>query len=79
LPSARWRAGSFIIVSPDPEARREIYTQVQQIFCEDVPILYIQYWDWFVFMNPRIKGLPEEPLLSGSSIYNMAHTFWIEE
>lgn len=67
------------LAEPDPEARREIYTQIQQLFCEDVPILYIQYWDWFVFINPRIKGIPEEPLLSGSSIYNMAHTFWIEE
>lgn len=63
----------------DPEARREIYNDVQRIFTEDVPILYLQYWDWFVFFNPRVKGLPADDVLTGSQIYNMAHTFWIEE
>ncbi len=67
------------LAETDPGARREIYAQVQQLFCEDVPVLYNMFWDWFVFMNPRIKGLPERDLLSGLSIYDLAHTFWIEE
>lgn len=63
----------------DPEKRREIYSEVQRVFTEDVPILYLQYWDWFVFFNPRVKGLPEKDLLSGSQIYNTAYKMWIEQ
>ncbi len=67
------------LAEPDPDKRKAIYKQVQQIFCEDVPILYIQFWDWFVFFTTRVKGLPEEPLLSGSQIYNTAWKMWIDE
>ena len=67
------------LAEPDPEKRKVIYKRVQEIFCEDVPILFIQFWDWFVFFTPRVKGLPEEPLLSGSQIYNTAWKMWIDE
>jgi len=67
------------LAEPDPEKRKVIYKRVQEIFCEDVPILFVQYWDWFVFFTTRVKGLPEEPLLSGSQIYNTAWKMWIEE
>ncbi|MCO5176483.1 MAG: ABC transporter substrate-binding protein [Thermomicrobiales bacterium] len=67
------------LAEPDPEKRKVIYKRVQEIFCEDVPILFVQYWDWFVFFTTRVKGLPEEPLLSGSQVYNMAYKMWIEE
>ena len=66
------------LVETDPAKRREIYNEVQRIFTEDVPILYIQYWDWFTFFSPRVKGLPEE-ILNGTQIYNAANTFWIDE
>ena len=67
------------LAEPDPEKRKVIYKRVQEIFCEDVPILYVQYWDWFTFFTKRVKGLPEEPLLSGSQIYNTAWKMWIDE
>ena len=67
------------LAEPDPEKRKVIYKRVQEIFCEDVPILYVQYWDWFVFFTKRVKGLPEEPLLSGSQVYNTAWKMWIDE
>jgi peptide/nickel transport system substrate-binding protein len=67
------------LAEPDPEARKQYYTRMQQIFAEDVPVLYIQFWDWFTFFTPRVKGVPVEDALSGSQMYNMAHTFWIEE
>ena len=67
------------LAETDPAARQEIYKRIQEIFCEDVPILYLQYWDWFVFFSQRVKGLPEDEVLSGSTLYNMANTFWVEE
>jgi peptide/nickel transport system substrate-binding protein len=62
----------------DPEARREIYSEIQQIVAEEVPFLFIKYWDWFTIFNPRIKGLPEDPL-TADAIYQFAHTYYIEE
>ncbi|MBA2454848.1 MAG: ABC transporter substrate-binding protein, partial [Chloroflexia bacterium] len=62
----------------DPEGRKEIYGEIQQIVAEEVPFLFIKYWDWFTIFNPRVKGLPEEPL-SADPIYQLASGFWIEE
>jgi len=67
------------LAEPDPEKRKEHYTKVQQIFCEDVPILYIQFWDWFNFFSQRVKGLPDGEILAGSQLYNLANVLWIEE
>jgi peptide/nickel transport system substrate-binding protein len=62
----------------DPEVRREIYSEIQQIVAEEVPMLFIKFWDWFTIFNPRIKGLPEDPL-TADAIYQYSHTYWIEE
>jgi peptide/nickel transport system substrate-binding protein len=62
----------------DPEVRREIYSEIQKIVAEEVPFLFIKFWDWFTIFNPRIKGLPEDPL-TADAIYQYAHTYWIEE
>lgn len=66
------------LAETDPEARKEIYSEIQQIVAEEVPFLFIQYWDWFTIFNPRVKGLPEEPL-AADAIYQEAFKFWIEE
>lgn len=55
----------------DPDARREIYSQVQKLVAEDVPFIYVKFWDWFNFFNNRIGNLPED-VLAGSQIYNTA-------
>lgn len=62
----------------DPEARYEIYSEVQKLFAEDVPMLFMMNWDWFNHFNPRIQGLPDE-VLSGSNLYRKLRLFWIEE
>lgn len=62
----------------EPEARREIYSQIQQLVAEEVPFLFIKYWDWFNIFNPRVKGLPVEPL-TGDDIYQWANLYWIDE
>jgi peptide/nickel transport system substrate-binding protein len=62
----------------DPEARREIYSELQKIVAEEVPFLFIKYWDWFNIYSPRIKGIPEG-VLDGDGLYQFVHQMWIEE
>ncbi|CAN5508205.1 hypothetical protein BH23CHL2_BH23CHL2_17640 [soil metagenome] len=66
------------LAETDPEARREIYSQVQKLVAEDVPFIFVKYWDWFNFYNKRVKGLPDSAL-AGSQLYNDAYKMWIEE
>jgi peptide/nickel transport system substrate-binding protein len=44
----------------DPEERRPIYFQIQELFAEDVPCLYLHFDDWMNVFSNRIQGLPEE-------------------
>jgi peptide/nickel transport system substrate-binding protein len=66
------------LAETDPEARREIYSEIQKLFAEDVPMLFIKYWDWYTIFTPSVQGLPDD-ILAGSQIYNMVYTFWLEE
>lgn len=61
----------------DTRKRQQIYNEVQRIFVEEVPVLYIMYWDWFNVFNRRIKGLPTQPQ-DGFLIYRGARRWWIE-
>lgn len=62
----------------DPAKRKEIYSEVQKLVAEDVPFIYMMYWDWFNIFTKRIKGLPETAL-AGSQLYRKAYQWWIEE
>lgn len=67
---------------PDPAVRAEIYSEVQQLFAEDVPCLFIMYWDWFNQWGQRVHGLPSpDEVTAGSNLYrNTAlRQLWIEE
>ncbi len=61
----------------DVKKRQKIYQEVQKLFVEDVPILYIMYWDWFNVFSRRIKGLPVKPA-AAFPIYRNAYKWWIE-
>ena len=61
----------------DVKKRQKIYNEVQRIFVEDVPVLYIMYWDWFNVFSKRIKGLPVKPELA-FEMYRNAYKWWIE-
>lgn len=62
----------------DPQKRKEIYSEVQKLVAEDVPFLYMMFWDWFNIFTKRIKGLPQSAL-NGSALYRKAYQWWIEE
>ncbi len=66
------------LVETDPEARKEIYSELQKLVAEEVPFMFIKYWDWFNIFTPRVKGLPVDPLVAGNQ-YQFLHVMWIEE
>ena len=60
----------------DPAKRKAIYDQIQSIVADDVPFLFMMYWQWFNHYTKRIQGLPKS-VLSGSQMYNKAFQWWI--
>jgi peptide/nickel transport system substrate-binding protein len=66
------------LAETDPDARKAIYSELQKIVAEEVPFLFIKYWDWFNIFSPRTKGLPVDPLVSGNQ-YQFLHRMWLEE
>jgi peptide/nickel transport system substrate-binding protein len=66
------------VLELDPEARRDIYNQIQAIVAEDVPFLYFLHPRGFSFFSNKIKGLPDT-VLSSDNIYLNSHKLWKEE
>ena len=66
------------LTETDPDARREIYSELQKIVAEEVPFLFIKFWDWFNIFSPRTQGLPEDPLVAGNQ-YQFLHQMWLSE
>jgi peptide/nickel transport system substrate-binding protein len=62
----------------DLTKRPAYYQEIQAIVAEEVPFLFMMYWDLYNLFRNRVKGLPESAL-SGDPIYAKAYQFWIEE
>ncbi len=62
----------------DTEKRRLIYWEVQEIVAEEVPFLFMTYWDWFNSWCISVQGLPETALAS-SWIFQDLHKLWFED
>lgn len=43
----------------DPANRKPIYDRVQELFAEEVPVLYLQFDTWMLPFATRVEGLPE--------------------
>lgn len=43
----------------DPEKRKPFYDRIQEIFVEEVPVLYLQYDTWMLPFATRVEGLPD--------------------
>ncbi len=43
----------------DPAKRKPIYERIQEIFVEEVPVLYLQYDTWLLPFATRVQGLPD--------------------
>lgn len=62
----------------DPELRKPIYHEIQQIVVEEVPMLYLQWDIWYNVFTGRVKGLPEEANDAFSIYYNGLYKFWLD-
>ncbi len=63
-----------------PEKRREIYSDLQKLVAEEVPFLFVSFWDTVSLFNTRIKGLPPTPVANPTALYwTNCHKYWIEE
>jgi peptide/nickel transport system substrate-binding protein len=64
----------------DPEKRRAIYWEIQEIVAEEVVILPMTYWDWFNSFSGRVKGLPDPKEVRGSAeLFRLMHRVWLED
>jgi peptide/nickel transport system substrate-binding protein len=61
-----------------PEERQAIYHEMQQIVVEEVPMLYLQWDDWYTVFSSRVKGLPSESSDGFSVYFNGLHKFWLD-
>jgi peptide/nickel transport system substrate-binding protein len=62
----------------DPAARSLIYQEIQQIVADEVPFLFMMFWNIYTIFSTRIQGLPESAL-SSDQIYAKANQFWVAE
>ena len=58
--------------------RKPIYDEIQQIVIEDVPMLFLQWDDWYNVFSSRVKGLPEAPTDGFSIYFNGIHEWWLD-
>jgi peptide/nickel transport system substrate-binding protein len=66
------------LVELDQVKRKTIYDEIQAIVADEVPFLYLMYWNWYNIFNNRVKGLPESAK-GGFEIYPNAYKWWIQE
>lgn len=66
------------LVETDPETRAQYYKEIQEIVAEEVPFIYMMYWDLFNHFSQRVQGLPDSAL-TADPMYATAYQWWIEE
>jgi peptide/nickel transport system substrate-binding protein len=62
----------------DPDVRKAIYDEIQQIVVEEVPMLYLQWDDWYNVFTSRVKGLPETANDGFTLYFNGVHKWWLD-
>jgi peptide/nickel transport system substrate-binding protein len=66
-------------VEVDPAKRKLIYSQIQKIVSDEVPFLYIMFWNTVLEFNKRIKGMPTEQVPNPYQFYQEFQHYWINE
>jgi len=62
----------------DSEKRKKTYSDLQKLITEEVPFLYVMYWETVLFFNKRIKGMPDKAT-NPYWLYQNFAKYWIEE
>jgi peptide/nickel transport system substrate-binding protein len=60
------------------EERRAIYHEMQDIVAEDVPMLFLQWDQWYNVFSGRVKGLPEETRDGFFIFFSNLHKWWLD-
>jgi peptide/nickel transport system substrate-binding protein len=66
------------VATTDPDERKAIYSEIQKIVAEDVPFLYVMFWEWIEIWSTRVKGLPES-IVNTNAPYRLIYTYWLED
>lgn len=62
----------------DLAKRAAYYQEIQAIVADEVPFLFMMFWDLYNLFRVRVKGLPESAL-TADPVYAKAYQFWVEE
>ncbi|GAC1702125.1 MAG: peptide-binding protein [Candidatus Limnocylindrales bacterium] len=65
------------VAEVDPVKRTKIYSALQKLFTEEVPFLFIMYWESDILFSKRIKGLPTSAT-NPYALFNEFQKLWIE-
>ena len=59
----------------DTKNRIAIYHRIQEIVADEVPFLFMMFWDWYEIFNTRVHGLPATSR-TDAAIYSKAYQWW---
>ena len=63
----------------DGAKRAAIYKEIQKITAEEVPFLFIMYWETVLVFNKRIKGLPAKSTNPYALYTTNTHKLWLDK
>jgi peptide/nickel transport system substrate-binding protein len=66
------------VATTDPAERRKIYSDVQKLIAEDVPFIYIMFWEWIELWSKRVRGVPESSPNTNAP-YTLIYTYWLDD
>jgi peptide/nickel transport system substrate-binding protein len=66
------------VAAVDARTRKQTYGDLQKLVAEEVPFLYVMYWETVLLFNQRIKGMPPSAT-NPYALYTQMHRAWIEE
>ena len=66
------------VATIDPAERQKIYQEIQAIIADDVPFIYVMFWEDIEIFNRRVRGRPDHANNS-TFLYANIHKFWIDD
>lgn len=57
----------------DEGERSQLYSEFQRIFAQEIPFLYIMFWDDVIFVSSKVQGLPASALRPRGILNEIQH------
>lgn len=64
------------VATISPDDRKTYYSQIQKLVADDVPFLYVMFWDWIEVWNKRVHGVPSSAA-NLSAPYRLIYKYWL--